>query len=95
VPATSAVGPGGDRARRGLDIDAAIDLQVDRLAGGVDHRADRLDLAQLALDEALPAETGIDAHHQHQIDLLEQIIEHAFDRGSPGLSETPPSCRAT
>ena len=30
---------------------------------------------QLAGDEALPAEAGIDAHHQDQVDLLEHIIE--------------------
>src|SRR5690606_39287902 len=41
----------------------------------IDAPADRLDLAKLAVDEALAAEAGIDAHHQHEIDLLEQVIE--------------------
>ena len=31
------------------------------------------------MDEALPAEAGIDAHHQNQVDEVHQIVEH-FDR---------------
>ena len=44
--------------------------------GLVDHLAHRLDLAQLAGDEALPAEARIDAHHQHQVDVVDQVVEH-------------------
>ena len=28
------------------------------------------------MDEALPAETGIDAHHEDEVDFLDQVIEH-------------------
>ena len=41
---------------------------------------DRLDLAQLAGNEALPAEPRIDAHHQHQIDVLKHIVQHLGGR---------------
>src|SRR3546814_8322245 len=42
---------------------------------------DRLDLAKLAGDEALPAKAGIDAHHQHQVDVFQYVIEHLGGRG--------------
>jgi hypothetical protein len=55
-PGDEHVRSGLDRAARRLPIDAAIDLEVDRLAGLVDLLADRLDLAELAVDKCLPAE---------------------------------------
>src|SRR3546814_88713 len=41
-------------------VDAAIYFQINGLAQFVDLLADRLDLAELAVDEALAAEAGID-----------------------------------
>src|SRR3546814_3606689 len=41
----------------------------------------RSDLAKLAGDEALPAKAGIDAHHQHQVDVFQYVIEHLGGRG--------------
>ena len=58
------VGAGLDRGGRRIGVDAAIDLQVDLAAARVDQLAQRLDLVELRADEALPAEAGIDAHHQ-------------------------------
>ena len=39
-----------------------------------------LSILRSGVDEALPAEAGIDAHHQHQIDLVDQIVEHLAGR---------------
>src|SRR3546814_17500694 len=47
------VGPGGDGLRRGLRIDAAVDLQVDAAPAVVDLAAQRLDLVERAGGEAL------------------------------------------
>ena len=59
------IGTGGDGPGGAHQIDPAVHLQADVLAGLVDHLADRLDLAQLALDEALPAEAGADTITVH------------------------------
>ena len=67
---------GGNRLARGFIVDAAIDLKVDGAARGIDGLAQALHLLKLARDESLTAETGIDAHHQHQIDLFQYVIEH-------------------
>src|SRR3546814_11949539 len=56
------VGARRDRERGGVGIDAAVDLQPYVAARLVDHLADRLDLAELAGDEALAADAGVDAH---------------------------------
>src|SRR5204862_394836 len=66
-PRDQHVGSGVDRAPRVGLVDTAVDLEVYRPAARVDPLADRFDLLQLAVDEALPAEARIDAHHQHEI----------------------------
>ena len=43
---------------------------------GIDQLAGVLDLAQRRLDEALSAESGIDAHDEHQIDLVDHVFQH-------------------
>src|SRR3546814_10844612 len=60
------VGARRDRERGGVGIDAAVDLQPYVAARLVDHLADRLDLAELAGDEALAAEAGVDAHDEDE-----------------------------
>src|SRR6185295_14800912 len=65
------VGTGGHGLLRRLGIDAAIDLEIDDAAARVDHLAQGGDLGELALDEALPAEARVDAHHQHQVDVTQ------------------------
>src|SRR6185312_4758477 len=47
------IGARGDRRRRGLSIDAAIDLEIDRAAERIDEPAQRADLVERAGDEAL------------------------------------------
>jgi hypothetical protein len=58
--------------------DTAVHFQVDRVgeSGCVDHRTDLGDLRFHRGDVRLPAESGIDRHHQYQID----EIEHVSDR---------------
>src|SRR5690348_8383133 len=63
------VGPGLDAAPGRFGIDAAIDLEMDRLAQRVDRAAQGRDLGELALDERLAAEARIDAHHQHEVEV--------------------------
>ena len=75
VPATSDVGAGLDAFPRRLGIDAAIDLEIDRPARGVDRLAQGGDLGELALDEGLAAEAGIDAHHQHEIEVAQHVLD--------------------
>src|SRR3990167_127818 len=58
------VGPSRDALERSFGVDPAVDLKVDRPATGVDALADRANLVELRSNEALPAETGVDAHHQ-------------------------------
>src|SRR5512145_1393566 len=67
------IGAGGDRGTGGLEIDPAIDLEIDRPARGVDTAAQLGDLGELAGDEFLAAVTGIDGHHQHQVDVVEHL----------------------
>src|SRR6185369_10920219 len=55
------IGTGIDRPAGGLAVDAAVDLEIDRPSGLIDHLAHRLDLAQLRFDEGLTAEARIDA----------------------------------
>jgi hypothetical protein len=38
-------------------------------------------LAQRAVDEALAAEAGVDAHDQHQVDLVDHPLQHVQRRG--------------
>src|ERR1700722_16647121 len=65
------VGAGLDAAPGLLRIDTAIDLEVDLAALCIDHPAQGRDLGELAVDERLPAETRIDAHHQHEIEVAQ------------------------
>ena len=74
------IGPGGHRPGRGLGIDAAVDLEIDGPAGAVDAPAELGDLVELGGDEALAAEAGIDAHHQHQIDVIPEMVQHGDRR---------------
>src|SRR3546814_8709301 len=62
--------------RRGARVDAAVDLEPDVAARFLDHLPHRLDLPELALNEAMAAKAGIDAHNKHQVDVVEQIVEH-------------------
>src|SRR3546814_18610161 len=64
------VGAGGDRPRRGLCIDAAIDLQIDGAPAGVDLAAQGGDLVQHAGHEALDAEARIHAHAEDEVDIV-------------------------
>src|SRR6266404_6500805 len=71
------IGPGLDTAPGSLRIDAAIHLEVDRLAQRVDRLAQAGDLGELARDEGLASEPRIDAHHQYQVEVAQQ----RFDEG--------------
>src|SRR3546814_7634636 len=85
-PGDEHVGARGDRQWCGAAVDAAVDFQPDVAARLVDHLAHRLDLAKLAGDEALAAETGIDAHDEDKIELFDQIVEQ--DRKSTRLNSS-------
>src|SRR3954452_12268764 len=76
-----------DRLRRGLRIDATVDLNADTEILLHDTIGDRLDLLQLARDEFLTAEAGIDAHHQDEVELFQHIVEHLC--GCGGIERYP------
>src|SRR5262245_145636 len=57
------------------DLDAAVDLEPHGQARAVDERADGRDLRQHRLDELLPAEPRVHGHQEHEIDLVEHVIE--------------------
>jgi hypothetical protein len=60
---------GGDRADV-VELDPAVDLDVDRGAAGVvEHAPQRGDLVEHRRDERLAAEAGVDAHQQHHVDV--------------------------
>jgi hypothetical protein len=83
------VGAGVGHAADVVDLDAAVDLEPDVAPAGVDELARLLDLAQRAVDEALAAEAGVDAHDQHQVDLVDHPLQHVQRRRrvehQPGL----------
>ena len=61
---------------RGFRRDAAIHFQRDIAAGLASMRLRAASIFfELAVDEALAAETGIDAHDQDQIDQIHQIVD--------------------
>ena len=69
------VGAGLRRRDGGLDVDAAVDHDVElRLL-----RPDRRDLGHAVGDERLPAVARMHRHHQHFVDLV-QIRDDALDR---------------
>jgi hypothetical protein len=53
LPATKVSAPASGHAADVVDLDAAVDLQPDVAAAGVDQLARLFDLAQRAVDEAL------------------------------------------
>src|SRR5699024_9828204 len=62
-------------------LDAAIDLQPDIAAAGV-YAPTRLgQLAQRAVYERLAAKAGVHAHDEHQVDLVDEPVQHVQRRG--------------
>src|SRR5699024_7960530 len=61
--------------------DAAIDLQQNLPAGGVDRLPRGADLRQGALDEGLPAEPGLHRHDENEVELLQQFQIRSHRRG--------------
>ena len=70
------VGAGGGDALDVLHLDAAVDLETDVAPAGLDEAAGALDLGQRRVDEALPAKARVHAHDEHQVDLVDHVLEH-------------------
>jgi hypothetical protein len=62
-------------------------LERDLASAFDDHGAQRAQLVELAVDEALPAKAGIDAHDQDQVDVAHEVA-HGL-RGSGGVEGDP------
>jgi len=75
------VGAGVGHAADVVGLDAAVHLQPDVLAAGVDAATCRFHLAQGAINKGLSAKAGVDAHDQDQVDLLDQPVQHVQRRG--------------
>ena len=52
---------------------AAIDLDIDRTSGG--HRAQVTNLTKRGGNKSLTAEAGVDGHHKHQIDHVDDVFD--------------------
>ena len=63
-----------------VGLDATVDLQPDVLARGIDALTRLFDLAQCRINEALPAEAGVDAHDQDQVDVVNHPVQHVHGR---------------
>src|SRR5580658_1514338 len=70
------VGSSCGHARNVLHLDAAIDLETDVASARGDELPGALDLAQRRVDEALAAKARVDAHDEHQVDLVDHVLEH-------------------
>src|ERR1700722_13755069 len=75
------VGAGGRDTLDILHLDAAVDLQADVAPAGLDEGPGALDLAQRGLDETLSAEARVDAHDEHQVDLVNHVLERLEGAG--------------
>src|SRR5512144_3234917 len=73
------VGAGARDRADVVDLHAAVDLEPDRAAGPLDRRVDldaRLrDLLERMRDELLAAEARIDRHDQHEVELVDDVVE--------------------
>src|ERR1019366_10660018 len=56
----------------------AINLDIDRAV--TNHRFNASYLLNDRRDEGLPAKAGIDAHHQHEIEPVQDVFDHRFRR---------------
>ena len=59
-----------------------------------DHPAQAGDLVDLAVDELLPAETGVHRHHQHHVAQVQQVFDR-LDRGAGVQRDPGPFARRT
>src|SRR6185503_9664835 len=69
------VGAGGRDPPDVRDLDAPVDLEPYGQLRAIDQRPDGRNLRQHRLDELLPAEARVDGHQQHEVDLVEHVIE--------------------
>src|SRR5260221_7690638 len=71
------IGAGLGDGRGVIDLDPAIDLQPDVAAAGIDSGARFGELRQRLGNEFLSAEPGVDRHQQHQVDLVDDVVQPA------------------
>src|ERR1035441_3180782 len=69
------IGAGGYDLFGRAGIDAAVNLEIDRLAERVDGFAHGADPIELRGNESLPAEAGIDGHDEDEIELAENRLD--------------------
>ena len=75
------IGPRGNNIRRVAGLDPAVHLQANFQLGFIDDAAGLLELGQGRGDELLTAEARVDRHQQHQVDLVDDPVEHIQRRG--------------
>src|SRR5262245_37985117 len=69
-------GARADDQRRGRPIDASVHLEVASRLDSVDHLANPPDLGQGRGKEMLVAESRVHGHHEHLVDVLQDLLEH-------------------
>jgi phosphoribosylaminoimidazole-succinocarboxamide synthase len=75
------IGTSGNDLSSIVGLDPAINFQADVAAGFVDDLAGLAQLVERGGDELLAAETGVDRHDEHQVDLVDDPVEHVQRRG--------------
>ena len=79
------IGPCGGDLGDVVDLDATIDLQPDVAAAarllGIDALPCVTQLGQRSGDEGLPPETGVDRHEQHDVELVQRVVQPRQRRG--------------
>jgi hypothetical protein len=75
-PCHKGVGPGVGHAADVVHLDAAVHLQPDVFAAGQDAFARGLNLAQRSVDKALAAKTGVDAHDEDEVNVVNHPVQH-------------------
>ena len=79
------VGPGPGDVGDVVDLDAAIDLQPDLAAAacplGIDAAPGLAQLVERGRDERLTTKTRVDRHQQHDVDLVQGVIQPGEQRG--------------
>ncbi len=87
APTTTISAPASTTDAEVAGVDAAVDLDRDREPPRPDRLAEPPDLVEARGEERLPGEAGVDRHHEHEVDLGQDLLERAD--GGRGVEHHP------
>jgi hypothetical protein len=70
------VGAGANDERSGVRVDAAVHFHIAPGLPPLHDLADPRDLRKGGVDEVLMAEPRVDGHHQHLVDVADDLLQH-------------------